>query len=291
MSFRITLLLSGIFILLNFPLSSQVMTIAQARSIPVGSTVTVQGAVTNGKELGRIRFLQDSTAGIAAFPEQEGPVPAGFSAAKSGDSIEVSGVLKMYNGLLEISPITAYKLIASSKTPPVPVSIGIKDVGPAYEARLVHFDSLHFDNQDTVFVSGMSTVVDQQGNRSQIYLRANSPLIGIAIPQQPMELTAIVSRFNKGFQLLPLIEGGKTKKVVSKSSPSLASTTVTTTLVIKNCPSGKITLKNAAGYEVMFSLAHGSGTTQIEVEKLPIGAYVAEVKVNKQLISLPFQKI
>ena len=39
--------------------------IAQVRNLGIGQTVTVSGVVTNGSELGPIRYLQDGTAGIA----------------------------------------------------------------------------------------------------------------------------------------------------------------------------------------------------------------------------------
>ncbi len=288
MSFRILLLLPGILALMSH-LPAQVISIAQARTMPVGSSVTVRGIVTNGKELGKIRYLEDNKAGIAAFPEQGGPLPAGFSTAKPGDSIEVSGVLKMYNDLLEISPITDYKLLASSRSLPVPVLITIHDISAAYEGRLVRFDSLHFDNQDSVFASGNSTVVDNRGNRSQLYIHPGSAFIGRLIPSQPMELTAIVSRY-KGFQLLPIMDAGKGQSALPKEKIYLASNIVTTTLVVKGCNSGKITVKNSAGYEVLFSLAHSSGTTQIDMDKLPPGAYTADIKAGKQSTSLPFQK-
>ena len=42
-------------------------TIADARALGVGQTVTVSGVVTNGSELGPIRYLQDGTAAIAAY--------------------------------------------------------------------------------------------------------------------------------------------------------------------------------------------------------------------------------
>ena len=41
--------------------------IATARSQGVGSTVTVTGIVTNGDELGPIRYIEDATAGIAIY--------------------------------------------------------------------------------------------------------------------------------------------------------------------------------------------------------------------------------
>ena len=40
--------------------------IADVRSL-VGQEVTVSGIVTNGDELGKVRYFQDETAGLAAY--------------------------------------------------------------------------------------------------------------------------------------------------------------------------------------------------------------------------------
>ncbi len=73
--------------------------IAEARAMGVGAVVTVRGIVTNGSELGKdIRYFQDATAGIAAYKYNA------FPDILRGDSIVVSGTLKLYNQLLEILP-------------------------------------------------------------------------------------------------------------------------------------------------------------------------------------------
>ena len=103
---------SLLFSFIAFSLSAQ-LDIADARDASLGSTVTVKGIVTNGSELGDIRYLQDETAGIAAYPGS-GSV-GGFDEVQVGDEIEVTGVLKDFNGLLEISPITSFNVLSSSK--------------------------------------------------------------------------------------------------------------------------------------------------------------------------------
>ena len=41
--------------------------IATARSQGIGSIVTITGVVTNGDELGPIRYIEDATAGMALY--------------------------------------------------------------------------------------------------------------------------------------------------------------------------------------------------------------------------------
>ena len=59
------------FILTGFLAISSMMTFAQtiadARNMGIGQTVTVRGISANGSELGNIRYLQDGTAAIPAF--------------------------------------------------------------------------------------------------------------------------------------------------------------------------------------------------------------------------------
>ncbi len=287
MFFRIALLLPGVLAFFS-ALPAQVIPVSQARKMDAGSTVTVQGIITNGKEFGKTRFLQDGTAGIAIYPDQSSP--AGAGRAEPGDSVEVSGVLKIYNELLEISPVTAYKLLASNRPLPLPALITLAEIGPAYEGQVVQIDSLRFTDQKSLFTNGTSPVVDNMGHKSQIFLHSGSALIGTPVPKQPTSLVAIVSRYNN-FQLLPLINTDASRSAPPKNNIYLAANTVTTTLIVKGCKSGKITVKNAAGYEVLFNLAHGSGTTLIDVEKLPAGAYGVVVQSGAHLTALAFEKI
>ena len=41
--------------------------IATARAQGIGATVTITGIVTNGDELGLIRYVEDATAGLALY--------------------------------------------------------------------------------------------------------------------------------------------------------------------------------------------------------------------------------
>ena len=60
--------------------------IATARSQGIGATVTVTGVVTNGDELGPIRYIQDSSAGLALYD------PTPLSGVLRGEEVTVSGV-------------------------------------------------------------------------------------------------------------------------------------------------------------------------------------------------------
>ena len=76
-------------------------TIQQVRNMSIGTTVTVKGVVSNGTELGSIRYLQDGTAGIAIY----GNTLTGLT---TGDSVTATGVLFDFSGLLELSPTNSF---------------------------------------------------------------------------------------------------------------------------------------------------------------------------------------
>jgi predicted extracellular nuclease len=117
------------FLIIPGVLSAQTIPILSARAQPLGSSVTVRGIVTNGSELGKIRYLQDGSAGIAAYPGT-GSAPGFEAAVSAGDSIEVTGTLVSYFGLLEITPITSYSVIVGNLPLPAPKPLKfVRDIG------------------------------------------------------------------------------------------------------------------------------------------------------------------
>lgn len=120
------------------PPGSVVQTIKAAKALGPGATVTVRGVVSNGPELGALRFVQDGEAGLAlyALPTR---VP-GYDELQAGDSLQVSGQLKNYNGLLEMDPVTAVRKISSGHKVRA-LKVSVKDVSTAFvetnEGRLL----------------------------------------------------------------------------------------------------------------------------------------------------------
>jgi hypothetical protein len=75
-----------------------VITIAEARGRPLGSTVTVEGIVTVAAGSYNAGFaIQDATAGIYVYPSS-------FVARSLGDTVILTGTLANYSCLLEITP-------------------------------------------------------------------------------------------------------------------------------------------------------------------------------------------
>lgn len=188
------------FLLIPGVLAAQVISIDSARVLPPGTTVTVRGIATNGGELGIIRYFQDGTGGIAAYPGT-GSVGGFAAAVMPGDSIEVTGILDDYHGLLEINPVTGFSKILSGVPLPAPKLLKLSDISEEYESQLVGFECVVFPSGGGIFSAGAFDVTDSDGNSAKLYLQSGHPMAGAVIPGTPIYLRSILSQYNS-FQLL-----------------------------------------------------------------------------------------
>ena len=194
-------LLPLLFALLPFCLHAQA-DIAEARTYADGATVTVTGVVTSGIEMGGIRYLQDATGGISAFPGT-GSVPF---APEPGDNITITGIMARYNGLTELSPVTALTINSSGNPLPTPQVITPAQMDETVECELVQILDATFTAGGSIFTS---TTWDftAAGESGIAYFRTGHPLIGTTVPSGVLNMTGIASQFSfsgfDGYQLLP----------------------------------------------------------------------------------------
>lgn len=175
--------------------------IAEVRTMPLGTTVTVQGVATNGSSLGIIRYMQDETGAIAVYPGA-GSVDDFPDSVQRGDLVEVTGTLKDYNGLLEIDPVLSYNVISSGNPLPDPVPATPEGINEATEAQLLQVNGVTFTAGGSPFAVG-NYEFTANGETSEIYIRSGHSLIGTIIPLATVNLTGIASQFNSIYQLLP----------------------------------------------------------------------------------------
>ncbi len=175
--------------------------IADARSMAEGSTVTIEGIVTNGPELSIIRYVQDATGAIAAYPGTGSAANFPDNVSR-GDLVQITGELKTFMGLLEIDPITSYNVISSGNTLPNPLVVQVSEINEDNEAKLVKVNGVNFTDGGGQFGVGNYSIT-AGGVSSEIYVRSNHPLVGQAIPLASVNLTGISSQFNATYQLLP----------------------------------------------------------------------------------------
>ncbi len=173
--------------------------IAAARAMPEGSTVTIRAIVTNGSELGIIRYMQDATGGIAAY----GSI---VSSIERGDSVLVTGVTKNYNFLLELDPVNSIVAIAP-KPLPAPIIITPAQLKEQYEAMLVKMVKVTFASGGGVFAGNTNYNVTANGETCQVRVNTASNLVGQIIPTSAVTIVGLCSQFSftsatSGYQLL-----------------------------------------------------------------------------------------
>ncbi len=175
--------------------------IEEARDQGPGQTVTVSGIVTNGPELGPIRYFQDETAGLAAYGSSLGEL-------QRGDSVTISGALKDFEGLLELDPVTTFTRHASGKPLPEPKVLTAGQIGEAYESQLVRINNVSFVNSSGTFEAETNYTLSDGENTFEIRIDREAEAIKEEkIPSGTIDLVAICSQYNKynppGYQLFP----------------------------------------------------------------------------------------
>jgi len=176
-----------------------------ARSQGVGANVTISGIITSGDELGPIRYIEDSSAGLALYDMTTNNY---ISSSLRGDSITVSGTLVDYNGLLELNPTAAAFIHSSGNLLPTPQNITPNQVGEATESELIQIDNVVFNSGGSLFTVGTHDFTSNTQS-GIIYIRTGHPLQNALIPSGPVTLIGISSQYTffipavDGYQILP----------------------------------------------------------------------------------------
>jgi phosphatidylserine/phosphatidylglycerophosphate/cardiolipin synthase-like enzyme len=181
----------GLFIVLALLISlvaqAQVINISTARLRDTGSVITVSGTVTNGAELGAIRYFQDKTGGLAAF--------GGVDTLKRGDSIVVTGKLVIFNNLLEIQPVTSFQVIARNKQLPAPKVVLFAQLADSLEGQLVTFKNVNFALTGN-FTAAKNYDITLGVTKTQVRTgTAASNIVNTLIPTTAVNVTGILSQF------------------------------------------------------------------------------------------------
>ncbi|PIF05459.1 MAG: hypothetical protein CSA36_06460 [Draconibacterium sp.] len=177
--------------------------IIDVRNLAEGTIVTVSGIVTNGSELGVIRYLQDNTAGLGVYDNSLADV-------KRGDSITVTGKVKFHKNLFEISDVSELIIHSSNNQLPEPATININEIGESYEGQLVKLNNITIDNSSGAFSEKRNYTFTDGVNSGTLKVNIYSPLTGQPISSNAVNLIAICSQFSNtpgdiqsGYQLLP----------------------------------------------------------------------------------------
>ncbi|MGI4761219.1 MAG: fibronectin type III domain-containing protein [Janthinobacterium lividum] len=220
------------------PPGPAVLSIKAAKAMGAGATVTVRGVISNGPELGALRFVQDTQAGLAlyALPTR---VP-GYDELRAGDSLQVTGQLKSYNGLLEMDPITTVRKISSGNKVRA-LKVPMKDLGSAYveanEGRLLEITGVSKLTTpagapvETLSANANFLLDGDKAAALRVTNASTGPtgIIDAAVPKgESFDVRGILSQFSPsgtgGYQLLPrlssdLMRGGGLPRITAEPVP------------------------------------------------------------------------
>ncbi len=217
--------------------------ISAARSLPIGTSVTITGIVTNGSELGAIRYIQDATGGLPAYSSSTNIPPnnGAITALNAGDSVVVTGVLKNYNNLLELDPVTSLEVIATGKPLPAPVVVSAANMSTVfaeqYEGQLVTITDVTSITTTSggafATFAGNTTyrINNIQGRDLRIAASSSGPdgVVGKPRPVGTFDITGLMGQYMANYQLQPRLYSdfdlGATPNIISAISAANITTT------------------------------------------------------------------
>lgn len=219
----------------------------------VGQTVTIRGVAADGGELGPIRYIQDVTGGIPVYG------PSSVSGISRGDSVEITGELKDFSGLLEIDPITNVNNFGAG-TEIAPWVITISNLGETFEGRILQFDDITFPDAGSTFSGGTNYDFTDGTNTGELRIQNGSDLVGVTIPSGPQTLVGLGSEYNGTYQVLPRDNNdifpyaAPDKKIVVEvdgtsflnGNTAYIGTTVSTPITIKNIGVNNLTISGTS---------------------------------------------
>ena len=215
-----------------------VLTVKAARTQAPGSTVTIRAVVVNGPEMGNLRYVQDADAGLALYA-QPNKLP-GFGELRAGDSIQVTGQLKIYNGLMEMDPITSFHKLAGGlrlHMLQVPAERAAEAFTEANEGRLLEIKGVkHLTTTTgtpaTSFAGNINYLINGlPGTLVRITSASTGPdgLVGSAPPSdESFDVRGVLSQYapggTGGYQLMPrlnsdMVRGGGLPRLTEEPVP------------------------------------------------------------------------
>jgi endonuclease/exonuclease/phosphatase family metal-dependent hydrolase len=188
-----------------------VISIVDARQLPLGTRVTVAGRVTVANQFGGPLYMQDATAGIAVFWE---PL---HIAAEIGDSIQVSGPLTVFKGgvpgadedfLLQISDTEeddniVYEVFDVEKVDVTPKIVNLEQLNmEANEGQLVVVQNVTIDHSGAFQGNQNYAIADGIGT-AEMRIDNNTNLVDAIAPTEPANIIGVIGQFGGTYQLLP----------------------------------------------------------------------------------------
>lgn len=188
-----------------------IIPIANARELALGTRVTVAGRVSVANEFEGPLYMQDGTAGLAVFWE---PL---LENAEIGDSIQVSGPLTVFTAgvpgadsdfLLQISSTESdnnitYEIFDVPTKEVDPAIITIEELNSdAYQGQLVLIQNATIDHSGAFGTNANYDITDGTGT-AELRIDNSTNLVGAVAPTEAVNIIGAAGKFGGTVQVLP----------------------------------------------------------------------------------------
>lgn len=175
------------------------LSIAEARSRAVGSTVTVEGVITTkpGSFGGQGFYIQDQTAGIYVFQNA-----SGFN---QGDRVKITAPTTLYNSELELTDLISIEKNGSAS---LPAPVRVTSIHEQNQGQLVQLQNVTIRNIQSAAPAGSFefNAVAADGAVTLVRVDARTGLSQSSFPYragQQVSITGVSSIFRNTYQLKP----------------------------------------------------------------------------------------
>ncbi|TNE69980.1 T9SS type A sorting domain-containing protein [bacterium] len=182
---------------------ADIISIADARTLQLGSIVTVGGRITVANEFSGPAYLQDGTAGISVYFTDL------HYTTQRGDSVQVTGPLAEFGttasgkGLVQISGSNiSFNVINAERVEPTPQVVTIGSLTEIHQSQLIEIKNAQFETSGNFQGNTNYTISDGTGS-VELRIDGDTDLVGAVIPNEAVDIIAVVSRYGGTIQILP----------------------------------------------------------------------------------------
>ncbi|MEC0182800.1 chitinase N-terminal domain-containing protein [Paenibacillus peoriae] len=174
------------------------ISIAEARSLPAGKVVTLEGIVTTqpGAFGGQAFYMQDESGGIYVYQNQSG--------FQQGDQIKITAGLALYNSELELTDPVAIEKTGAGQ---LPAAMPVTELSDANQGQLVELPSATIRNIIDATPAGSFEFDAVTGETSHhVRVDARTGVTRASFPYQEgqeAKVTGISAIFKGNYQLKP----------------------------------------------------------------------------------------
>ncbi|QHS24297.1 endonuclease [Virgibacillus sp. MSP4-1] len=186
------------------------VSIEEARSLAVGTEVTVEGVVTadnsaiGGGQLST--YIQDETAGINVFNFDA----TGYPVLEKGDRVQVTGTIDEYQGLLEVVPNNSdsVEVLSENQPLPAPQEITLADmqdssIAEPLEGSRVQVNGYISSIPESPAGGGYNiSLIDEEFNGTTLRVMEDALDVSQLEEGTWYDITAILSQYHS-YQLIP----------------------------------------------------------------------------------------